>query len=581
MGNWDAGAPRRPSSPMSGALPVSLAKWTGTAGMPPFRLLLCLVCLLLPWLNPRASGPSTSVGPWLFSAVCVAIAFGAQRPAALRSGIGLGLMALSGWALARGGVSPEALALAAACLLLYMAGCIAAGGHGGQHEIVRAVAYSWLFAASISTGMALIQYFGVGGPLSDWINASAVGEAYANLRQRNQFASLTVLGMASLLWLARREPGRWPALAAIVWLAVGNAATTSRTGLLQMLLLGLLACVWPAPRRRGLVLWLAGLLAYVAAALILPWLLEIVTGVAGHRLWERVSAVDPCSSRMVLWSNVLHLIGQKPWLGWGWGNLDYAHYMTLYDGPRFCDILDNAHNLPLHLAVELGVPAALLVCAGVLWAVVRAKPWAEADPARQMAWAVLAIIAVHSLLEYPLWYGPFQIAFGLCLGLLWPAAAAAHTALQRWAGAARAASLALIAGIAAACAYAAWDYHRVSQIYLPPDTRAAGYEDPLPKIRKSWLFRNQALFAELTITPVTRANAQWTFDTSTVMLHYSPEPRVIEKLVDSAIILKRYDDALLHLARFRAAFPGEYTKWSETHSAPAAAGSAAKAQPAT
>ena len=36
-----------------------------------------------------------------------------------------------------------------------------------------------------------------------------------------------------------------------------------------------------------------------------------------------------------------------------------------------------------------------------------------------MAWAVLAVIGLHSLLEYPLWYGPFQIAFGLCLAWLW------------------------------------------------------------------------------------------------------------------------------------------------------------------
>ena len=88
----------------------------------------------------------------------------------------------------------------------------------------------------------------------------------------------------------------------------------------------------------------------------------------------------------------------------------------------------------------------------------------------------------------------------------------------------------LAACVAAACAYAAWDYHRVSQIYLPPETRSAGYvNDPLPKIRGSWLFRNQASFAELTITPLTRDNAQWTFDTATALLRYSPEPRVIEQ----------------------------------------------------
>lgn len=36
--------------------------------------------------------------------------------------------------------------------------------------------------------------------------------------------------------------------------------------------------------------------------------------------------------------------------------------MTLFPGERFCVLLDNAHNLPLHLAVELGVPVAALLC---------------------------------------------------------------------------------------------------------------------------------------------------------------------------------------------------------------------------
>ncbi|NZA01899.1 O-antigen ligase family protein [Ottowia beijingensis] len=87
-----------------------------------------------------------------------------------------------------------------------------------------------------------------------------------------------------------------------------------------------------------------------------------------------------CGSRLILWRNVLHLIGLKPWTGWGWGELDYAHYITLYEGARFCHILDNAHNLPLHLAVELGVPVALAVCGLVAWLVWRGRPWAEQHP---------------------------------------------------------------------------------------------------------------------------------------------------------------------------------------------------------
>jgi len=524
----------------------------------------CLSCLFLfaiPWLNPFARGPSSSVDPWLTSAACMAVAFGVARSQAPRAALMLALAGLAVWAAVRTGVTPDTVALAAACALMGLAAGF--GGFACPRPLwLRAIAWSWVAASGASTLIALCQYFGATDAFAPWFNGSAAGEAFGNLRQRNQFASLTVIGIAALFWLRAMGQPRWFVLPALAWLAIGDAATTSRTGLAQLLLLGGLAALWPGARRERMLLWIVALAAYVFAALALPLLLQAATGSAGNALWDRVAAVDACSSRRVLWANVLHLIADRPWLGWGWGELDYAHYMTLYAQPRFCDILDNAHNLPLHLAVELGVPAAALGCVGIAVAVIRSAPWREADATRQMAWTVVAVLTVHSLLEYPLWYGPFEIALGLCLGLLWPAARAAHAGGSRHPM--RAAARVVTAGAAvAACLYAGWDYRRVSQIYLPVEARAPGYADPLPEIRRSRLFRNQALFAELTITPLTAANAQWTFDTASALLHYSPEPRIIEKVIESAVVLGRNDDALMHIARFRAAFPDEYAEWSK------------------
>jgi hypothetical protein len=180
-----------------------------------------------------------------------------------------------------------------------------------------------------------------------------------------------------------------------------------------------------------------------------------------------------------------------------------------------------------------------------------------------MAWAVLAVILIHSMLEYPLWYGPFQIAFGLSLWLLLRSEPRT-TAMGRliW----RAAFAAALATIL----YAAWDYHRASQIYLPYEARDAAYrDDTIARIRGSRLFRDQVQFAELTTTPLTAANARWTFDTATALLHFSPEPRVIEKVIESSLMLGRMADAEAHLRRFSAAFPNEYASWASEHGWPA------------
>ncbi len=483
--------------------------------------------MALPWLNPLALGPSPGVVPWLitFAATAAVVCYVSLRTVS--------------------GEPPLATSFA--------------------QRWARPAAWAWLIAGLVSSLMGLIQYFGAAAALGGWVSQTNPGEAFANLRQRNQFASLTNIALAALVWLVsqRDTTGRREGLVLVgaALLALGNAASSSRTGLVELPMLCVLFAVWGTWRQpRVLRLLLTAVLAYGLAMLLLPWLLGFDP--AAHGMLGRLRGGDlACASRLTLWSNVLNLIGQKPWLGWGWGELDYAHYYTLYAGPRFCDILDNAHNLPLHLAVELGIPLALLICGFGVWWVARRRPWRETDPVRQMAWSVLAVIMLHSLLEYPLWYGPFQIAFGLCVCLLWrtgdePPALAAAPGARMLAGL-------LAAILLACCAYAAWDYHRVSQIYRAPQDRDAAYRDgTLSKIRDSWLFRNQVDFAELSLTPLTRDNAQWTFKTATALLHYSPEPGVIEKVIESAVMLGLDDEALAHLARYRAAFPKDYARWA-------------------
>ena len=504
----------------------------------------------VPWLIPFALGPSPAVVPLLTSWVCMlAVAF-------------------MGYVRCR-------------------------QSRNTDDNLSLLFAQAWLLAAGLSSGLGLIQYSGFSDGFSPWVNTTAPGEAFANLRQRNQFASLTNIGLLALIWwvgysqrMSKRMSGGW-LFAAAALLAVGNAASSSRTGLLQLMMVAVLVASWGGLRLRSVrwVIATAGI-AYVMASIALPLLIGLEFGSSGilGRLNDGGAA---CSSRLILWKNVLHLISQKPWLGWGWGELDFAHFVTLYPGgadARFCEILDNAHNLPLHLAVELGVPFALVICGLGLWLVWRAKPWLEHDATRQLAWGVLAVIFLHSLLEYPLWYGPFQLAFGLCVWLLVTTPAQLQnrlsanvvknrllTGILEFFGNNRLLALVFIRSIAilmiSSVAYAAWDYHRISQIYLAPAQRAEAYRtDTLAKIQGSWLFRNQVQFAELTTASVTRENASKINAMAQNLLHFSPEARVVEKLIDSAVLMGRHDEARFYAARYRAAYPAEYENWMKAAS---------------
>ena len=109
---------------------------------------------------------------------------------------------------------------------------------------------------------------------------------------------------------------------------------------------------------------------------------------------------------------------------------------------------------------------------------------------------------------------------------------------------------------------------------MPAEARSAVYrEDTLDKIRPSWLFRDQVMFAELTMNTVSAENAQSLHDIAAELLHYSPEPKVVEKLLDSATLLGLGSEVQTQLARFRAAFPAEYEAWLENHGGAAPPGS--------
>ena len=433
--------------------------------------------------------------------------------------------------------------------------CLSLLALGAQLPSPLAVARAWAWAALLSSAVGLVQYFGKADLLGGWVHVPAyLGDAVGNLRQRNQLATLTSMGVVAVLWWQTQGLRTRHALWMLALLAVGNAATGSRTGLLELVLVTLLCIGWGgrSPTSQAVLSWrwsLATLAVCLLASALLPKALAAITAQDVAGAVARMGHDEGCGSRRVLWGNVLHLIGLQPWTGWGWGELKYAHYITPYPGERFCDILGNAHNLPLHLAVELGVPAAVAIVGTGLGLIVRLRPWRITRPEQALAWGVLAVIGLHSLLEYPLWYGPFQIAAVLCVLMLWPAWPRLS---WRWS---QTIQLIGLGGLVFVLAVTA-DYWRMRQIYLPSAERLVFWRDnPWEASRHTVFFESAYRFAQLTTTPVSTGNAQWVLDRGLEMLHYSPEPRIAQAVIDSARLLGRDDLVTLHQQRLQQAFP--------------------------
>jgi len=183
----------------------------------------------------------------------------------------------------------------------------------------------------------------------------------------------------------------------------------------------------------------------------------------------RLAETDVSGSRFGIWANTLELIRQNPWFGVGFGEFNFAWTLTPFPG-RPTALFDHAHNLPLHLAAEIGLPLAGAVMALLLWALWRAaaSAWAAgggADGAAQRsALMMVLMIGLHSLLEYPLWYAYFLLpaawAWGFALGR-------GALAERRSSAASRPAPALVLGGVvlAVGSVWSVADYQRVAAIF--------------------------------------------------------------------------------------------------------------------
>jgi hypothetical protein len=217
----------------------------------------------------------------------------------------------------------------------------------------------------------------------------------------------------------------------------------------------------------------------------------------------RLAEADLSGSRFGIWANTLELIRQQPWAGVGFGEFNLAWTLTPFPG-RPVAFFDHTHNLPLQLAVELGLPVAGLVLALLMVAMWRAWRLARlADNATgvtlRSAWMMLLLIALHSLLEYPLWYAYFLLPtawlFGYGLGR--PVAAPAVAP----AVAGRPPTRALFIGgvlLAIGSALSLADYARVALIFAAPRDGST-LEQRIANGQRSWLFAHHAGYAAVTV----------------------------------------------------------------------------------
>ncbi|MEB3242242.1 MAG: IctB family putative bicarbonate transporter [Cyanobacteriota bacterium] len=233
-----------------------------------------------------------------------------------------------------------------------------------------------LLAGSLLTSvLGIRQLYGDGGALARWSDANSVARGtvriYSSLDNPNLLAGyllpiLPLAAVAALRWSG--WPRRLFALASLALGLVALVLTYSRGAWMGMVaslaLLALLLVLrhtraWPPLWRRLVPIVLLGGGALALVLLITqvePLRVRVMSLVAGRE--------DSSNNfRMNVWTSVLRMIQDRPWLGIGPGNTAFNLIYPLYQQPKFNAL--SAYSIPLEWLVEAGLPG--LVCGAGLF----------------------------------------------------------------------------------------------------------------------------------------------------------------------------------------------------------------------
>ena len=281
----------------------------------------------------------------------------------------------------------------------------------------------WVWGCWLGLATALAQYL----VLPVWPHLVApvteLGRISGNVRQPNHFATLMALGLPCVAWLLdRKKISLTGALLTVIAIAVVVVLTRSRTGVVEVIAMALWM-VFSSVRKPllGVATTLSMAVAFLLfTALSRANILELY-GSNTVEISQLSSAIS--DSRWMLWQDTLALIAQNFWTGVGVGQLNF--YRLLSDLPTNMKVLHvNAHMLPLQLAVEYGAPVAIVFTALVSWAF--ASSIRSCGKLGSVAAASIAVVAIHSMTEFPLWYAYILLPFALMWGILLGDAAMQH-----------------------------------------------------------------------------------------------------------------------------------------------------------
>ena len=295
----------------------------------------------------------------------------------------------------------------------------------GVGKLAVILAFSLLIGTELNALIGVLQHYKWHTPLDAVVVMQVSSGIYGNLAQANHFANYIALGLISLglLFQQRKIKSGYVILLSIP-LLFALTLSGSRSSWLYLPLMICLAW-WSArgdPTLRPLLRY-SVLLIIGFGLMHLVVQMSFMSGGDGdtntvQRLLASNGGGDTRGSiRLYLWREAWLIFRESPWLGVGFGQFAWHHFqlVPLLKPSNISGLYNNAHNLIFQLAAEAGIAGLLALFASMgawFYGLRRVRPSA----AHWWGYSVLGVLAIHSLLEYPLWYAYFVAIAATLLG---------------------------------------------------------------------------------------------------------------------------------------------------------------------
>lgn len=286
-------------------------------------------------------------------------------------------------------------------------------------EISHFLAIFFLVVSFISSLIALSQWLGFSNH-SAFIMSFEGRRPYANMAQPNHLATFLCLGVFSCFYLFEKNKlNGYIATILCFFLFFIIIITQSRTAILILLfsVFFVFSTLIKYDFKISKIKLVAMFVFFISCMFLLPLLNNFLSRY--FNIIQTTSLTDRASAgyeRLAIWKQMLYALKEEPWFGYGWNQTTSAQFNVInYGDVHFW--LTSSHNIILDILIWCGIPFGSFIILFLTFFYFKLF-FALKDKESVFCFVVISSVAIHSMLEFPMYYSYFFVPVGLLIGVL-------------------------------------------------------------------------------------------------------------------------------------------------------------------